>query len=829
MPIYSPTGFLDITNATLRTSNTECQNLQIGSGNVYVTTDLTSNLVLNLENITNLGATTSNTVVFSNVTTGLTVSSNIVATGNVTAGSFLGDGSGLTAVPAAQITGTLDAARIPALDTAKITTGTLDAARIPALDTAKITTGTLDAARIPALDTAKITTGTLDAARIPALDTAKITTGTLDVARIPALDTAKITTGTLDAARIPALDTAKITTGTLDAARIPTLNQNTSGSAATLTTAQTIGGVSFDGSAAIVPTTFTTATFSGDVTVDSTTFHVDSTNNRVGIGTTSPVTPLEVSQPSGYFNSMYIQKYLGVGPELATSYVLLLKSESSSPKRLAGKIQGVRGYSSINTAFEAEIIAGVGSGAALSGRMTLNYSGTTNSFYAKLVSLTYSSSTYIALALIPTANYNGMSGGIYFDGKTNAIAELQYITDLATLSNIVDFPISGGDKTTFTGNVGVGTVSPAYKLNILTDTNYDGISLRDSTRELMKIAKGTDGAYINMFESGVSKVNIATGGDSYFIGGNVGIGTNAPAHKLHLHNDDEFVYHRWSTTAGGVTDIFDIAQWNSTRSNGDHGVMFINRANTDMRFITNNAERMRIKNDGDIGIGTDSPNGLLDILGPMDEGQHKLRLRDSNTNLTFRLGLKAGTSGYQNGWTTIDPNGGGGLAIYDVVYVAGTLSVSSTKNFLIDHPLQPTTKKLIHTAVESPRVDLIYRGTTQLKDGRAIVNIDRQCVGDESCAMEDGTFEALCRDPVYYLQNTTDFNRLIGTIDKNLLTIISEDVNSIAIVNWMVVAERKDRDIVEATQTNDNGRLNTEIIDTSERVNRDGSARYSSA
>jgi len=107
MPIYSPTGFLDITNATLRTSNTECQNLQIGSGNVYVTTDLTSDLVLNLENITNLGATTSNTVVFSNAITGLTVSSNLVATGNVTAGTFLGNGSGLTNIPPSAITGTL--------------------------------------------------------------------------------------------------------------------------------------------------------------------------------------------------------------------------------------------------------------------------------------------------------------------------------------------------------------------------------------------------------------------------------------------------------------------------------------------------------------------------------------------------------------------------------------------------------------------------------------------------------------------------------------------------------------------------------------------------
>ena len=321
-------------------------------------------------------------------------------------------------------------------------------------------------------------------------------------------------------------------------------------------------------------------------------------------------------------------------------------------------------------------------------------------------------------------------------------------------------------------------------------------------------------------------------------GGNVGIGESSPAELVHIRGTGPHMLIEGASNENGQIDFSSGPSYRSSRHQIEsrHYALSGNGYRNWLAFRVNEGgestptTRMVIRGDGRVGIGTDSPGALLDILGPADEGQHKLILRDANnTNLTFRLGLKAGSSGYQTGWTTIDPNSGGGLAIYDVLYVSGTLSVTSTKNFLIDHPLQPTTKKLIHTAVESPRVDLIYRGTTQLKDGRAIVNIDRQCVGDESCAMEDGTFEALCRDPVYYLQNTTDFNRLIGTIDKNLLTIISEDVNSIAIVNWMVVAERKDRDIVEATQTNDNGRLNTEIVDTSERVNRDGSVRYSSA
>ena len=107
MPIYSPTGFLDITNATLRTSNTECQNLQIGSGNVYVTTDLTSNLVLNLENITNLGNSTSNTMRFTNATKAFTTTAGIDVTGTVTATAFSGSGAALTNIPPSAITGTL--------------------------------------------------------------------------------------------------------------------------------------------------------------------------------------------------------------------------------------------------------------------------------------------------------------------------------------------------------------------------------------------------------------------------------------------------------------------------------------------------------------------------------------------------------------------------------------------------------------------------------------------------------------------------------------------------------------------------------------------------
>jgi len=49
-------------------------------------------------------------------------------------------------------------------------------------------------------------------------------------------------------ASLTSLNASNISSGTINAARVPTLNQNTTGSAATLTTARTIGGVSFNGS-----------------------------------------------------------------------------------------------------------------------------------------------------------------------------------------------------------------------------------------------------------------------------------------------------------------------------------------------------------------------------------------------------------------------------------------------------------------------------------------------------------------------------------------------------------------------------------------------------
>ena len=133
--------------------------------------------------------------------------------------------------------------------------------------------------------------------------------------------------------------------------------------------------------------------------------------------------------------------------------------------------------------------------------------------------------------------------------------------------------------------------------------------------------------------------------------------------------------------------------------------------------------------------------------------------------------------------------------------------------FDIEHPTDAT-KRLIHSFVEGPRCDLIYRGAVTLVDGMATVDIDTQCVTDPECAMTPGTFQALVANPDMYLQNQTGFDRVRGSITRGTLQIECENRASTDRVSWMVVGERQDTLIRSWGKTNGNGYLKTEYTPT---------------
>lgn len=135
-------------------------------------------------------------------------------------------------------------------------------------------------------------------------------------------------------------------------------------------------------------------------------------------------------------------------------------------------------------------------------------------------------------------------------------------------------------------------------------------------------------------------------------------------------------------------------------------------------------------------------------------------------------------------------------------FAAPNLNISGSKTFKIDHPLDPKNKYLVHSSIEGPRVDLVYRGKAILSDGIATVNMD------EYFDMISGTWKELCRDGQAWISGVNDFVECIGTVDENgLLTIKAKDISYNGEVSWMIIAERHDSDICKMESTDSSGKL----------------------
>ena len=142
------------------------------------------------------------------------------------------------------------------------------------------------------------------------------------------------------------------------------------------------------------------------------------------------------------------------------------------------------------------------------------------------------------------------------------------------------------------------------------------------------------------------------------------------------------------------------------------------------------------------------------------------------------------------------------LAVAGDLAVTGALSKGSG-SFKIHHPLpaKKDTHHLVHSFIEGPRADLVYRGVTTLSGGAATVDIDA------AAGMTAGTFELLCRDVQCFTANETDWTAVRGSLSGSVLTIEAEDASSTAAISWMVVGERKDAHIMETRWTDDEGRV----------------------
>ena len=350
------------------------------------------------------------------------------------------------------------------------------------------------------------------------------------------------------------------------------------------------------------------------------------------------------------------------------------------------------------------------------------------------------------------------------------------------------------------GSVGIGTSSPDTLLHV--DGGTD-ISMSSSADGQIKIggnaynaAIALDGSNMNIYHNSsgrglvlgtneTARLTIAGGGDvtiaeDLFCSSNVGIGTTSPGTMLEIKESstgagDDVIRLRGNGNNADNTVLGSLEWYNadssgdqpgvvcriegvSGNSNGHMGeILFKTHDGSEGGEGSNPVERMRIDNSGDVGIGTASPSEKLDVVG----------------NVT----------------------------------ISGSLSKGSG-SFKIDHPLpeMSDTHHLVHSFIEGPKADLIYRGSVSLVDGAATVDLDA------AATMTSGTWELLCRDPQVWVQNEDGWTQVRGSISGSTLSIEAQDSDCTDTVSWLVVAERKDPNIVSADWTDAEGRVIVEPL-----------------
>ena len=176
------------------------------------------------------------------------------------------------------------------------------------------------------------------------------------------------------------------------------------------------------------------------------------------------------------------------------------------------------------------------------------------------------------------------------------------------------------------GNVGIGTNSPSYKL-VVSNGGASGIEFSPNAltgmNEILSYNR-SGAAYEKLRFSTLSyEFYTSTVANALTIlnGGNVGIGVTSPTHKLHVYS---------AVPTGGIglkVESGNVTNWIQNKSTGSSwqigstgsGFQLYNDDTSSYRFI--------VENGGNVGIGTTSPGGLLTIKGTGDA----IRVESTNT------------------------------------------------------------------------------------------------------------------------------------------------------------------------------------------------------
>ena len=344
--------------------------------------------------------------------------------------------------------------------------------------------------------------------------------------------------------------------------------------------------------------------------------------------------------------------------------------------------------------------------------------------------------------------------------------------------------------------------SGATKLNALESTQVDILAEGD-----LRLQDASGGQYVGLDAPG-------TVSTSYTLTLPAAIGSVDQA--LTINNVDGTL--QWATISAAAAGSDTQVQFNDggTSFGGDAGLTYNKTTDaltvagdlvvdTDTLFVDASEDR--------VGIGTDAPDSLLDIylddasvLGTVIIEQDGAGDASTRYLLTGLISWSTGIDNSDGDSYKISQSSNLNDSVRLSIDTSGTVHVpgafsKGSGSFMIDHPLpsMKDTHRLVHSFVESNETLLIHRGTVDLVDGSAQIDLD------VATGMSSGTWIALCRDEQVFTSNESAWAAVRGSVTGSVLTIDCEDADCTDTVAWTVFSNRHDAHIMETAWTDENG------------------------